>query len=339
MGNIEINGCCTLRKAFNIFQVGRVDAVTFDNTFVEQISAQNYQEHRPDHEYWLILSVLCPTLVQPPVQDKYAVVGVWRYHENPCGALVCIRVLLDNHILAFLCEEATLGPASDPVRRHGPPQIEVLEMPFKPCASLFPLLSEGHTFTWPRLRLSMGTLPTRDRDAILQALRNIPISNKHVLGRSCYQRPSLRCKVRGRASCTSGECCLVCFEKPAVVQFRQCKHVVTCVDCAVSVKKCPQCRTPITIGDRLMLQPDDPGKGSILLYNPIWIVNFSDWEAVKVAFHEKKMFSTLAHAMLTNQTVFRVIEKTICCKHGTAKLSRGYSAPQCCLAVRWGHWL
>ena len=227
-------------------------------------------------------------------------VGVWRYHEQPCGALVCIRVQSDGHILAFLCEEATLGP-------HSPQDITVFEMPFQPCASLSRLFLEGNTFTLQRLQSFMEmtlSLSSYNREAILQALHNIPISDRHVLRQSCYQRRSLRCNVQPGANWAPGECCFVCFEKPAVVQFRQCKHVVTCMDCAAYVKNCPQCRKPIGLGDRLMLETGSPGNASILLHNPIWIVKLSDWERVKDAFNEKKMFSTLAHIMLTKQTVF-----------------------------------
>ena len=76
------------------------------------------------------------------------------------------------------------------------------------------------------------------------------------------------------------------------------------MDCAAYVKNCPQCRKPIGLGDRLMLETGSPGNASILLHNPIWIVKLSDWERVKDAFNKKEMFSTLAHIMLTKQTVF-----------------------------------
>ena len=92
--------------------------------------------------------------------------------------------------------------------------------------------------------------------------------------------------------------------KDAVVRFKKCKHLVTCMDCAVQMDLCPQCRHPIGYADRLMLNVDGSQFGSILLYNPIWIVTQSDWECVNAAFGENEMVSTLAYAMLTNQTVF-----------------------------------
>ena len=186
MGNIELKGCCQLRKAFNIFNVRQTPQRVFENNFVEQITAQNYQQHSPDHEYWLILSVLCPTIVKPPDQDKYSVVGVWRYHEHPCGALVCIRVLLHNHTLAFLCEEATLGPH---LVEYGPQDIDVLEMPFQKSASWFDVLFVSDTFTLQNLQNLMGP---QNRAAILHALQNIPITAAPMFRQSPYQRPSLR---------------------------------------------------------------------------------------------------------------------------------------------------
>ena len=111
MGNIELKGCCQLRKAFNIFNVRQTPQRVFENNFVEQITAQNYQQYPP--EYWLILSIFCPKLVPPPVQDQYSVVGVWRYHDHPCGVLVCIRVPPQNHTLAFLCITHSTIPAGN----------------------------------------------------------------------------------------------------------------------------------------------------------------------------------------------------------------------------------
>ena len=183
MGNIELKGCCTLRKAFNIFHVRQTPQHEFENNFVEQITAQNYQQY--SSEYWLILSILCPKLVPPPVQNQYSVVGVWHYHDHPCGALVCIRVLPHNHTLAFLCEEATLGPH---LVEYGPQDIDVLEMPFQKSASWFDVLFVSDTFTLQNLQNLMGP---QNRAAILHALQNIPITTAPMFGQSPHQSPCI----------------------------------------------------------------------------------------------------------------------------------------------------
>ena len=303
MGNVEIKGCCTLAKSFNLFHVRQTTKNVFENNFVGQITTRNYHGY-PDDAYWLMLSVLCPKLVPPPAQDKYSVIGVWRYHQAPCGALVCYRVLSEHYNMAYLCEEATLGPHPVP---YGPQYMEMLEMPFQPCASLSPLFSESNTFTLPRLRSFMDvTAMPHNKEAILQALHEIPIAATPIFRQSCYRRPTLRCKMRRGANWTSGtECCFVCYEKPAVVRFKKCKHVATCMDCAVHMEFCPLCRAPIGFADRLMLEAEGPF-GSILLYNPIWIVKLSDWEQVRNATGRKQACSTLARIMFENQIVFEM---------------------------------
>ncbi|KAH3705765.1 hypothetical protein Pelo_19687 [Pelomyxa schiedti] len=45
---------------------------------------------------------------------------------------------------------------------------------------------------------------------------------------------------------TSAEVCIECEEKPPNVILHPCGHAVLCSECAATMRKCPQCRAPIT---------------------------------------------------------------------------------------------
>ncbi|KAH3758720.1 2-isopropylmalate synthase [Pelomyxa schiedti] len=48
------------------------------------------------------------------------------------------------------------------------------------------------------------------------------------------------------SSTTNNSMCIECDERPPNIQFLPCGHTVLCSQCASVVRKCPQCRTPIT---------------------------------------------------------------------------------------------
>ena len=50
-----------------------------------------------------------------------------------------------------------------------------------------------------------------------------------------------------------GSCC-VCYNKLPCVVFLPCRHMINCVECALSISKCPVCRTNIEYSFKIFLK-------------------------------------------------------------------------------------